>query len=627
MARSNQSWFFESAAERATSGYQEPVSSFASNQNAGIKTFEEKFEELQEHYKNTLGYDIRKDTNIVNDRGFMEQYKSDLCDSIFEAYRETSPNDPHVESVITNVNEFWDTKVKSYNESASISGFLPISTLEFPVLVKQFFSSILKDIIEVESVKAPLIKKHIRTTFLVDNATGDEYEYPKCMWDGTWEKIWDASKGLKIPEQVVPLTNGRLDKFDIITFAGGVPKVDKMSYNFRITGIQVGDEVCQIPGQGITIEMSTGGTLLNGDLDFTTPNGTKVTDILGGKVNFKDGTISLASTNGQVTAVVFAGNLSNEDNMRTVSVRERRSILDFKISDGPRWSMPFTIEEIEDASALLDMNYYNRMVDEVVKTQEMQECMTVIKFLNDEFAKYNGVKTDIYNLESYAQTYTVDILPPAGYAGDPFKYIASAIQFRLKSIIHQLTETTKLDGLSFVIVGNPMATQLITEFVNWKTVSGTSIGGINVNNSYGFATDLGANVRVVATNLYDAYTPAVTAETNKRELVLSILAYPTEAERISFRHLKYTSHIFTSQNQTAYQSLNAPAGAYNIVTATSRFLTMSIQGIQARLIILNSEKVYGPAPTRNAAANPPEISGAPWTTYSWPEPTPVTPGP
>jgi hypothetical protein len=62
----------------------------------------------------------------------------------------------------------------------------------------------------------------------------------------------------------------------------------------------------------------------------------------------------------------------------------------------------------------------------------------------------------------------------------------------------------------------------------------------------------------------------------------------------------------TSQNQTAYQSTQAPGGAYNIVTATSRFKDMSIQGIQAKLVILNSDKVYGAAP-----AIPP-IVGSPW---------------
>jgi hypothetical protein len=609
MARNNVSWFYESAAERKNSTYEQPASSFGAYQKEGTQTFDEHFNDLYEQYKESLGIDIKRDIRpMLADRSFMEQYKQDLMTPVFEGFREASPNDPHIESIIENVERFWDTKVNSYTESASMTGFLPIATLEFPVLVKQFFSSVLKDIIEVETVKSPNITKHIRTTYLVDNQTGEELEYPKCMFDGTWEKMWNASKGHKIRNDVVPFENGRLSKYDIISgLTDGVPGIDQLSFQFKIIAVKVGEEVIQLPGNGITVEFSTNGTLVNGDLKFTSSaTGTEVEDVLAGQVNFRDGTISIASTSGQVEGVVFDGYLSNEKNMRSVSVRERRQILRFTIEDGARWNMPFSIEEIEDAAALLDINYYNRMVDEIVRTQEMQECMTVIKFLNEEFKKFNGVQTDTYKLESLAMTHTVDLNPPQYFAGDPFKYISTAVQFRLKSIVHQLTELTKLDGLSFVIVGNPMATQLLSEFVGWKSQQGTNIGGIDVNNSYGFATDMGANIRVVASNLYDAYTVDAVEATGKRELVLHIYGYPTSADHISFRHLKFTSHLLTSQSQTAYQSTTAPGGAYNIVTATSRFHTMSVQGIQADLIMLNSDRVYGEAPAR------PPIKGAPW---------------
>lgn len=609
MTTNNVSWFYESAAQRPKD-WTPPTTSFAAHQGDGaaVESFDSHLGKLQKQYKEQTGIDIFLDTKaMLADRTFMEQYKTDLMKPVFEAFREMSPGDPHVESVIDNVNKFWDNKVRTYTESASMMGFLPIATLEFPVLVKQFFSSILKDIIEVEAVKSPNIAKHIRTTYMVDNQTGEEYEYPKCMFDGTWEKMWDASKGHKIKEEVVPFTNGRLWKYDIIGgLTDGVPGVDKLSMNLKIIGVQVGGDVIRLPGNGITIEFSTNGTFVNGDLNFEY-NGTQIEDTLAGQVNFKDGTVSMSSTSGQVTGVVFTGYLSNEKNMRSISVREKRDILRFTIEDGPRWNMPFSIEEIDDAAALLDINYYNRMVDEIVRTQEMQECMTVIKFLNDEFAKFNGVTTDTYKLESLAMTKPVDLKPPQYFAGDPFKYISSVIQFHLKAVIHQLTELTKMEGLSFIIVGNPMACQLITEFVDWKSQTGTSIGGIDVNNSYGFATDMGANVRVVATNLYDAYTMDPVEKTGKRELVLHIYAYPTEPDHISFRHLKYTSHLMTSQSQTAYQSPNAPGGAYNIVTATSRFKTFSVQGIQSDLILLNSDLVYGDAPAR------PPITGAPWS--------------
>ena len=614
MANGRVSWFYESASERKAHN-DVPGTSFGTariNSNdtgsSSSKSFQESFDDLAKSYKESVGIDIKTDIKpMLSDPLFMESYKEDLLGPVFESFREANPNDPHVEATINNVSRFWDTKVKSYTESASITGFLPIATLEFPVLVKQFFSSVLKDIIEVETVKTPNIAKHIRTTYLVDNATGDEYEYPKCMFDGTWEKVWNASKGHKIREEVVPFTNGRLWKYDIIGgLTDGTPGIDKLSFQFKIIGVQVGGDKIILPGNGITVEFSTNGTLVNGDLNFD-HNGTHIEDTLAGQVDFKNGTISMASSSGQVEGVVFSGYLSNEKNLRTVSVREKRDILRFTIEDGARWNMPFSIEEIEDAAALLDINYYKRMVDEITRTQDMQTCMVTIKFLNDEFAKYNGVTTDIYKLESLAQTYTVDIKPPVGFAGDPFKYISTAIQFRLKAIIHQLTEMTKLDGLSFIIVGNPMACQLISEFVNWKMEQGTSIGGIEVNGSYGFATQMGANVRVVATNLYDAYTVDPTDETNKRELVLHIYGYPTSADQISFRHLVYTSHLFTSQSQTAYQSTNAPGGAYNIVTATNRFHNLAVQGIQSDLILLNSDRVYGEAPSR------PPVNGAPWT--------------
>ena len=608
MQRNTVGWFYESASEKKDNGYVQPNTSFGAYQKEGVKSIDEHFNELYEQYKESHGIDIKFDTRaMLADRAFMNEYKKALMEPVFEGFREMSPNDPHVESIIENVERFWDTKVRLYSESASMVGFLPIATLEFPVLLKQFFMSVLKDIIEVETVKTPNITKHIRSTFMVDNQTGDEYEYPKCMFDGTWERLWEASKGHAIRESVVDFVDGKLWKYDIISnLTDGTPGLDTLSFQFKIIGIKVGDEVIRLRGNGVTIEFSTNGTFVNGDIDME-HNGTLIQDTLGGRVDFKNGTVDIASSSGQVEGVVFSGYLSNEKNLRHISVREKRDILRFTIEDGPRWNMPFTMEEIEDAAALLDINYYNRMVDEIVKTQEMQECMTVIKFLQTEFEKYHGVTTDIYKLESLAQAYTVDLNPPDYFAGDPFKYISTAIQFRLKALIHQITEMSKLDNLSFVIVGNPMATQLINEFVQWKVQQGASIGGITVNNSYGFASDMGANIRVVASNLYDAYTIDTMEQSGDRELILHIYVYPTTAEHISFRHLKYTSHLFTSQSQTAYQSTNAPGGAYNIVTATSRFHTLAVQGIQARLIMLNSDRVYGAAPPR------PPVVGAPWT--------------
>ena len=625
MART-ESWFYESAAERELSNYDEQKSSFGApiqtNKDV-ISSFDDHFNKIAEQYKES-GIDIKKDFSKMSDLTFLEQYKSALLDPVKDEIIALAENtqegtvDPHFKAMADNLDRIWDVQVKAFNEAASVTGYLPISTLEFPVLVKQYIHTILKDIIEVEVVKTPSISRHVRTTYIVDNNDPTkELEYPRCMFEGTWQEMWDAAKGIAIKEDAVMFDNGRLTNYDIISnLTTGTRGVDQLSFAFKVKGIVVAGETIMLRGNAITVDFSTNGLFLNGKLDFV-HEGTHINDTILGQVDFKNGTVSAASTNGQVEGLIFEGYLSNEKNLRSISVREKRHVLRFNIEDGARMNMPFTIEEIEDAAALLDINYYNRMVDEIVRVQEMLENMKVIKFLNDEFKKYNDVVTDPLNLESIGRTYKVDLEAPNYFAGDPFKYMSSAIQFKLKSIIYQLTEDTKLEGLSFVIVGNPMACQLIEEFINWKTTPGTSIGGVNVNSSYGFATGIGANIRVVASNIYDAYTEEPITYTkrdgttvSKRELVLQIYGYPTDPEHVSCKHLKYTSHLMTSQSQTAYQSPLAPAGAFNIITATSRFQDICIQGIFAQLIMLNSELVYNAAPTKR--------SGAPWFTTAVP---------
>lgn len=613
-------FFYESANDRKGLDLAEvePRSSFAVNQVGGVKSFNERFSELCEAYKQR-NIDIRRDIDkLIGDRALMEEYRENLTGPVIEGYRTANPNDPHTEAVIGAFNTFWDNKLETfYNESsATIMDYLPINTLEFPVLTKQWYSSVMNDIIEVRSTKTPLLRRHVRTTYMVNNQTGEKLEYPRCMFDGTWKQMYDASRGYPIRQDKVMFDQGRIFNFDVIKgLTDGNPQMDKIGMDFKIVGIVInGGEVKYLRGNGITLEFSTGGTLVNGKID-TTFDGTHIVDLLSGQVDFENGTVSVASHSGQIEGVIFDGHLTNEKNLRSISVTEKREIKNFTVpSEGPRYSMPFSIEEIDDAKALLDIDYYQRMVDELVRIQEMNECQSVMQFLWDEFKKYQGIETDVLNLESFAKVYTVDLNPPHYYAGDPFDYMTKAIQFRLKSILHKITDSLKLEGISFVITGNPMACQLLAPFTEWKISNGTSMGGVQVNHSYGFATDMGANVRIVASNIYDAYSvdPVESVDYNgqkhsQRELVLHITGYPTDKEHISFEHIKYTSHIFTDRD-SAYLSPQAPGGAYKVVMMTSRFTDITVQGIQADLVLLNSDRVYGPAPSTSKSL------GYPWGT-------------
>ena len=112
----NVSWFYESASERARHGDDGVASvNFGAFQKEGTKSFDEHFQNLCEQYKESTGIDIKKDFNaMISDRAFMEQYKQDLMLPVFEAFREASGNDPHIEQSINTINTLWDTKIKYF---------------------------------------------------------------------------------------------------------------------------------------------------------------------------------------------------------------------------------------------------------------------------------------------------------------------------------------------------------------------------------------------------------------------------------------------------------------------------------------------------------------------------------
>lgn len=619
------SFFYESANERKVPLEQlEPVSSFGSYQEDTDTSFDSNFEKVCKYFESNANIDIKRDiSSLLTNPVVMESYRKKLAGPVIDAYLEANPNDPHASAVVKAFNEFWDNKISFYTESvSSVMNYLPISTLEFPVLTKQWYSSVINDIIETRTTKTPAFRRHVRTTYVVNNRTGEKAEYPKCFFNGEWKKFFDASRGHPIREEVVEFDNGRLNNFEVVRdLTDGDPQMEKIGLDFKVIGIKAGGKVYMFRGNGLTVSFGEGGLIMNGKID-TTFDGTRIKDTLLGQVDYEEGTVSMASTTGVIEGVVFTGHLADEKNMHSLSVTERREIKNFTVpSEGPRYQMPFSIEEIEDAAALLDINYYQRMVDEMVKVQEMNECQSVMQFLDDEFKKYAGIDTDLVNLESFARTYVIDLKPPRYFAGDPFEFMTNKVQFQIGNILQRMIDALKLEGISFVISGNPMATRVLNKFTEWKMQNGTNMGGINVNHSYGFATNLGANVRVVASNIFDAYSvdPYESKDADdevrtQRELILHITGFPTDKEHISFEHIKYTSHLFTNAD-SAYLSPQSPGGAYKIVTMFSRFTDIAIQGIQADIVLLNSDLYYQDPPTTRAA-----LHGFPWGSAK----TPVT---
>lgn len=564
-------------------------------------------------------------------------YKQEFLEPILNDIKNrdcTEPERIHLEAVADQLNETWDAAEKAFvvQEAFNTSNYLPLSTLDFPALVKQYIRFVGKDIIPIETASNTSIEQRIFTKYLVDNNTGEEYETPAIYFmkdeDGKplWKKLFDAGKGYKINDKepilfadIKDAKNKKFNMYDHLLGDDGKPfKLEptirtRLSYDFNIEYVDYKGKKLRLPGAGIQIDFQTGGTFLNGiitedmklsvvDPDTNKPTGETVSlsDRIMGAVDVIKGTMTAGSC-GEITGVYVNGYISNETNLRTIGFREYPEIRKFTIGDGCRFQLPFTIEDYTDSNNMLNFNLYSRMVQEIVGADELFEDEYILNTLDEDFEKYDGDQnTNIWALDSYVHTEYVDLDPTSispTFAGDPFEYRTNAIHNALNSLIYELCDRGKLDNLAFVIYGNPKVIRLLNKFTTWTTQKGTSVGGVQMNHSFGVITDTDVPIRVVSSNRIDAYTliPAyqdgAAASDLSREYMFKVVAYPMDKFHITHKHLRYARHITNSPENAGYQDVHNPGGQAALITISSRYKTVHVQGIQGRIVCLNSKLV------------------------------------
>lgn len=591
---------------------------------------------------NYNGVNVMKDAKkMMENPVIMQEYKTELLGPILDEMRHyptsSSHEASHLRDVADQLENAWDESRKSFliQESYQVSNYLPLSTLDFPALIKQYIRFLGKDIIPVQTASSVNIEQRIFIKYLVNNQTGEEFETPAIYWmkdeDGAplWRKLWNAGKGYRLRDGVVlPLAtiydapNKKFSLYDWLIDDAGTnttitPTVrTRLSYDFHIQYVEITIDgetsKVRLPGGGIQVDIQTGGVFLNGGITETMrlpvvdsstnkPTGdfVSISDRLSGVVDFIKGTVTATSC-GVITGIYLSGHVSNETNTRTIGFREYPEIRKFLIDDGCRFQLPFTVEDFAEANSSLNFNLYNRLVQELVTAQEMFEDEYILETLDAEYEKYDGFDSDVFALESYTYTEYVDFDPTSispNFAGDPYEYRANALQNAIASTIYELCDRGKLDNLGFVIYGNPKVTRLIQKFVTWTVSKSTEIGGVKMNHSFGVMTDTDVPIRVVSSNRVDAYTvisayqdDAIDGDFSK-EYFLKIVAYPLDKFHISYKHLRFARHLTNSPENAAYADAQNPGGAAVMVTTSAQYKTISIQGIQGRIICMNSRLV------------------------------------
>jgi hypothetical protein len=245
------------------------INSLADNELRGLRdNFDSRFEQTVGDLKHTYGVNVMADAKrMLENPEIMTEYKTTLLDPILEELRsypaETDAERMHMEQVADQLDSAWDSSVKSFvvQESYNVSNYLPLSTLDFPALVKQYIRFLGKEIIPVQTASSTNIEQRIFTKYLVNNQTNEEYETPAIYFkkdtDGKplWKKLWNAGKGYRINEAMLSLDvikNSPNKKFDIFTWLlddNGNPMTlnrqenlrARLSYDFNIQFVHIAE--------------------------------------------------------------------------------------------------------------------------------------------------------------------------------------------------------------------------------------------------------------------------------------------------------------------------------------------------------------------------------------------------
>jgi hypothetical protein len=489
------------------------------------------------------------------------------------------------------VSEMFDNCVNDFvSESTRVPALLPIKAVDFPVLVKQQLKLASKDIMQTEITKTPIVKKHIEQTYIVDPKTQKRWKYPQCFFNDEFKEVYAAGKGLPIKNTPVDLPAYDFDVIGKLT-DGGVKAKDDFTFDLRIEKVILdvdGEEIPYVLPQPMRINVSD-NTWLGGKIDTTVKKAddteVAVKDVVMGVVDFVEKTVTLNSAAGKVKQVIFSGFLSNERNERAVTFDYAREEREWKIEDGMRADVPYSLEELEDTKALMDIDLYKKTYNNLGDLLTQMEDSQILSWLDEQFEKYKGVELDPLQWNSFITEEVFDCDSTSITTALPSEYIEKMLKFKIDRMLNDIADKAKMDDFTFVIYGNPRFVSLLNGSVNWVTRPGSTSNGVKLDYGYGIMTSGDIKVQVVSTKKVNAKYDG----TEKTFSGLRIIPFPLSQEQFTFKHYKYTTHILTAQN-SAYRSPSRDGGSYTYLVGTSRYTNAAIQGIQAQVRLANAEQ-------------------------------------
>lgn len=584
----------------SSENFQETATVGGFNNGSSKNTFDSIFTETY-NLMASKGVDVMHDINdLLKNKAKMDAFKSSL---LSELYTENKDMNGDVERYGTAVNYYdqissmFDNCVEDLvKESTRVGNLLPIKAIDFPILVKQQLKLATKDIMQTEVTKTPIVKKHIEQTYIVsNNDKSKRWKYPQCFFTDDFKEIFDEGKGLPIKNTDVTLPQFNYNIVE--NLSDGDVKKDNITFDLRIveaTASVEGQEYVIPLNPAMRINMSD-NTWLGGAINVTLPKKggsgdetVEIRDHIMGTVDFTTNTVSLSCANGKITKVKFAGYLSNERNERHITFDYAREEREWKIEDGTRVNVPYSLEELEDTKALMQIDLYQKTYNNLSDYMAQMEDSQILSWLDDMFEQYKGIEVPAAEMLDWAGwTYETafDFDTTSITTALPCEYIEKMLKFKIDGVITDIADNAKMEDMTFVVYGNPRLIRFLDSVVNWVTRPGSTRNGVKLDYGYGIMTSGDVKVQVVSTKKVNAKYD----DTDQVFDGLRIIPFPLSSEQFTFKHFKYTTHILTAQN-SAYRAPDLPGGSMTNLMGVSRYTNSAIQGIQGKVYLQNAEQ-------------------------------------
>jgi len=548
-----------------------------SNMNSFDAAFKEAVDMLE---TKTINYfmDINQ---LVKNPDIMQAFKEAALSSIKEesADRAMDPESwGSYGNMYNNISRLWDNCTDDFKkESTTVGQLMPIKAIDYPILVKQHVALATKDIIETEVVTSPVVKKQLEQTWVVDNQDPSQrWRYPQCFYSDDYKDIFNAGKGYPIKDTAVELP---IYNYDVVANLTDAPVPERENFTIDLQVVAAITEDDQEIPMNMYIDLHH-SVWLGGKIDTKDSTGAPIQDTLVGEVDFIGKRVSITSLNGKIKKVKFAGYLSNEKNERAVSFDYTREEREWKIEDGHRVDIPYSIEQLDDHKALLNIDLYKKTYDNMSGYLTQMEDSKNIEYLDAEFDRWQGIEVDPLLWNGFVRFIDFNCDSTNITTALPSEFIEKQLKWTIDRFIIDLTNTAKMEDMTFTMYGNPKYVSLLGKNVDWKLSSGSSTAGIKHNYQYGAMSTNGVKINVVSALKFD--------EKKTYHRGLRVIPVSLRKEEMTFKHFKYTTHILNAKD-SAYKAPDLPGGSYTNLVGTSRYTNASVQAIQGQITFSNAD--------------------------------------